>query len=157
MKYTEEKQSAIIAWYRYNRQTKTQTVYMLSSPKAQKQISWHKAFNIWKKKKNNFWSKSSFENLLPCSERRWFQLKGIKNWTKQVGKQTILFRYVCNFSLCTHSGKQQYRESCNVRLTAATHIRTYTINNTHTSSTDSKHNILQFDLAKKGKKITIFS
>lgn len=44
------------------------------------------------------------------------------------------------------------RESCNVRLTAATHIRTYTINNTHTSSTDSKHNILQFDLAKKGKK-----
>lgn len=44
------------------------------------------------------------------------------------------------------------RESCNVRLTAATHTRTYTINNTHTSSTDSKHNILQFDLAKKGKK-----
>lgn len=48
------------------------------------------------------------------------------------------------------------RESCNVRLTAATHIRTYTINNTHTSSTDSKHNILQFDLAKKGKKKSPF-
>lgn len=151
MKYTEEKQSAIIAWYRYNRQTKTQTVYMLSSPKAQKQISWHSLTFENKKKfffKVNF--SSSFENLLPCSERRRFQLKGIKNWTKQVGKQTILFRYVCNFSLCTHSGKQQYRESCNVRLTAATHIRTYTINNTHTSSTDSKHNILQFDLAKIG-------
>lgn len=71
---------------------------------------------------------------------------------KTSGKKIILFRYVCNFSLCTHSGKQQYRKSCNVRLTAATHIRTYTINNTHTSSTDSKHNILQFDLAKKGKK-----
>lgn len=41
------------------------------------------------------------------------------------------------------------RESCNVRLTAATHIRTYTINNTHTSSTDSKQQ-------KKGKKIHHF-
>lgn len=150
--------------YRYNRQTKTQTVYILSSPKAQKQISWHKAFNIRKQKKKFFFKvnfSSSFENLLPCSERRWFQLKGIKNWTKQVEKKSFcsdMFAFFCNFSLCTHSGKQQYRESCNVRLTAATHIRTYTINNTHTSSTDSKHNILQFDLAKKGKKkITIFS
>lgn len=111
------------------------------------------------KKKKFFFEEnfsSSFENLLLCSERRWFQLKGIKNWTKQVGKQIILLRYVCNFSLCTHSGKQQYRQSCNIRLTAATHTRTYTINNTRTSSTDSKHNILQFDLAKKGKKKSPF-
>lgn len=153
MKYTEEKQSAIIAWYRYNRQTKTQTVYMLFHQRPKSKFHDIKPLTFENKKKNFFFEvnfSSSFENLLPCSERRWFQLKGIKNWTKQVGKQTILFRYVCNFSLCTHSGKQQYRESCNVRLTAATHIRTYTINNTHTSSTDSKHNILQFDLAKKG-------
>lgn len=38
-----------------------------------------------------------------------------------------------------------------------TNFKTYTINNIHTSSTNSKHDILQFDLAKKCLKIpTIF-
>lgn len=152
MKYTEEKQSAIIAWYRYNRQTKTQTVYMLFHQRPKSKFHNIKPLTFENKKKN-FFLKLIFHLPLkifyPVLKEGDSSLKESKieqnKWENKPFCSDMFAISHCALILVNSN-----RESCNVRLTAATHIRTYTINNTHTSSTDSKHNILQFDLAKKG-------